>query len=257
MRIGFAGAGNMAAAMARGWATVEAGETHGVESMAFADAGSGRAQELAREVGGEAVEGLAELRERSDVVVLAFKPKALADAAAELGDGGPSVISVLAGVTTESLREAFPNTPVLRTMPNVAVEVRRGVICYAPGDRASGDEQLGLLGLLGTVVPIDEEAMDAATAVMSCSPAYIALVAEALAGAGADADLSSSLAHELVVDSLAGTAELLRRRDPEAIRRAVASPGGATEAGLEALAERDLEAAVHEAVRASLERMRR
>jgi pyrroline-5-carboxylate reductase len=99
--------------------------------------------------------------------------------------------------------------------------------------------------------------MDAATAVMSCSPAYIALVAEALAGAGADADLSASLAHELVVDSLAGTAELLRRRDPEAIRRAVASPGGATEAGLEALAERDLEAAVHEAVRASLERMRR
>ena len=111
------------------------------------------------------------------------------------------------------------------------------MICYVPGDRA-GDEQLGLLGLLGALVPIDEAAMDAATAVMS--PAPIALVAEALARAGADAGLSGSLAHELVADTLAGTAELLRRRDPGAIRRAVASPGGATEAGLEALAERDL-----------------
>ena len=122
MRIGFAGAGNMAAAMARGWATVEAGETPAVESMAFADAGSGRAQELAREVGGEAVENLGELPERSDVVVLAFKPNALQSAAAELGGGGPSMISVLAGSTTEALREAFPDTTVLRTVPNVAVD---------------------------------------------------------------------------------------------------------------------------------------
>jgi pyrroline-5-carboxylate reductase len=262
IRLGFAGAGNMAAALARGWAGAEDEKSLSgnfrIEAMTFADAGSGRAQELAREVGGEAVEGLAELRERSDVVVLAFKPKALADAAAELGGGGPSMISVLAGVTTESLRDAFPDTIVLRAMPNVAVEVRRGVVCYVPGGEGDAERALtSLLGHLGTLVRIDEEAMDAAAAVMSCSPAYIALVAEALARAGADAGLSASLAHELVVDTLAGTAEHLRRRDPEAIRRAVASPGGATEAGLEALAERDLEAAVHEAVRASLERMRR
>jgi pyrroline-5-carboxylate reductase len=261
LRVGFAGAGNMAAAMARGWAAVEEGEEPVAASMAFADAGSGRARELAAELGGEAVESLGELRERSDVVVLAFKPKALAGAAEELGSGGPSLISVLAGVTTTVLHDAFPDAAVLRAMPNVAVEVRRGVICYVPGGGDIEDEQeralTGLLGHLGTLVPLDEEAIDAATAVMSCSPAYIALVAEALADAGADAELPDALAHELVVHSLAGSAELLRRRDPEAIRRAVASPGGATEAGLDALAERDLEAAVHEAVRASLERMRR
>jgi len=251
----------MAAAMARGWAMVEEGETPAAESMVFVDAGSGRAGELAKEVGGEAAASLGELRERSDVVVLAFKPKALDTAAAELGAGGFSLISVLAGVSTAALRDAFPDTDVLRAMPNVAVEVRRGVICYVPGGGGIAEEReqilTGLLGRLGTLCAIDEDAIDAATAVMSCSPAYIALVAEALAHAGADAGLPHPVSHELVVDSLAGTAELLRERDPEALRQAVASPGGATEAGLEALAERDIEAAVHEAVRASLERMRR
>lgn len=261
MRIGFAGAGNMAAAMARGWTKIERGEEPVAESLAFVDAGSGRASELATEVGGEAVGSLDELRERSDVVVLAFKPNALETVAVGLGSGGPpSLISVLAGVTTETLRDAFPDTPILRAMPNVAVEVRRGVICYVRGhglDEGREQALTGLLAQLGTLCALEEPLMDAATAVMSCSPAYIALVAEALAEAGADAELSQPLAHELVVDSLAGTAELLRRRDPETIRRAVASPGGATEAGLEALAERDLEAAIHEAVEASLSRMRR
>jgi pyrroline-5-carboxylate reductase len=91
---------------------------------------------------------------------------------------------------------------------------------------------------------------------MSCSPAYIALVSEALATAGEAEGLDAALSHQLVVDTLAGTAELLQTRDSAAIRHAVASPGGATEAGLDVLAKRDLEAAVREAVEASLERMR-
>ena len=260
MRIGFAGAGNMAAAMARGWATHDEGEEPVAESMAFADAGSGRARELADEVGGDAVSGVTELPDRSDVIVLAVKPRALTDIANELGDELPPLISVLAGVRVAQLTEVFPDTPVLRAMPNIAVEVRRGVICHVPGGGGLEDEReqalVGLLGHLGTLCAIDEDSIDAATAVMSCSPAYIALVAEALADAGARARLSAPLAHELVVHSLAGTAELLGARDPEAIRRAVASPGGATEAGLAALAERDLEAAIHQAVAASLERMR-
>ena len=253
MRIGFAGAGNMAAAMAQGWATVEAETPRW--SRWRSPRGSGRAQELAREVGGEAVENLGELPERSDVVVLAFKPNALQSAAAG-SVAAASMISVLAGSTTEACARRSPTQPSCarcRTSPSRfdgrdLLRARRS----RPGTSSSASSA----SPLGTLVPIDEAAMDAATAVMSCSPAYIALVAEALARAGADAGLSGSLAHELVADTLAGTAELLRRRDPGAIRRAVASPGGATEAGLEALAERDLEAAVHEAVRASLERMR-
>jgi pyrroline-5-carboxylate reductase len=255
MRIGFAGAGNMAAAMARGWAGVD----RRPEAMLFADSGSGRAAQLAQEVGGEAVSELAELPSRSDVIVLAVKPAALDAVAGELDGEAPPLISVLAGVSVLRLEQAFPDVPALVVMPNVPVEVRRGVICFVPPRderREALDPLLDLLGMLGAMVPVAEEHIALAGAVMSCSPAYIALVSEALAAAGTDEGLDAELSHELVVDALAGTAELLRSRDPAAIRRAVASPGGATEAGLDALAERDLEAAIHEAVQASLGRMR-
>jgi pyrroline-5-carboxylate reductase len=255
MRIGFAGAGNMAAAMARGWAGAEPRP----EALLFTDAGSGRAVQLAQEVGGEAVSGIRELPSRSDVIVLATKPSALDAVAAELGGAVPPLISVLAGVSVARLEEAFPGVPTLLAMPNLPVEVRRGVTCYVP-PKGRHDDRLNplleLLAELGTIVAVAEDQLEAAGAVMSCSPAYVALVSEALARAGEREGLDSRLAHEVVVDALAGTAELLRSRDPEAIRRAVASPGGATEAGLDALAERDLEAAVQEAVEASLERMR-
>ena len=85
------------------------------------------------------------------------------------------------------------------------------------------------------MVEIAEEDFDAATAVMGCSPAYFALAAEAIADAGAADGLDPELARELVVETAAGTAELLRRHDPADVRKAVASPGGSTEAGLEAL----------------------
>ena len=103
--------------------------------------------------------------------------------------------------------------------------------------------------------PIRE--FDAATAVMGCAPAYLALAVEAIADAGAEAGLDAELARELVVETTAGTAELLRLRHPADVRKAVASPGGSTEAGLEALDREGAREAFEAAVRASLERMRR
>ena len=117
-------------------------------------------------------------------------------------------------------------------MPNVGVEVRRGVICVAgdgfPGVRAALDS-------IARVVEVEEDEFDAATAVMGCSPAYLALAVGAIADAGAADGLDPELARELIVETAAGTAELLRRHDPAAVERAVASPGGSTEAGLKEL----------------------
>lgn len=141
----------------------------------------------------------------------------------------------------------------MRAMPNLCVEARRGVLCVA-GDASPALREA--LGRLGRVVEIAEPDFDAATAVMGCAPAYFALVAEALSGAGADAGLEPGLARELVVETAAGTAAMLERRDPAALRAAVASPGGATEAGLEALEGAGAAAGFAAAVAASLERMR-
>jgi pyrroline-5-carboxylate reductase len=250
MKVGFAGAGNMAGAMARGWAAANGGP----EAMSFCDLDRERAASLAREVGGEAVESLTELGRGVDLVVLAVKPAALDEAAAELRDA-PAVLSVLAMTPVARLREALPDIPVIRVMPNQAVEVREGVLCYVPPEDvppALVERVVRLLSLLGTAVPVPEEQIDAAMAVMSSSPAYVALVSEALADAGEKRGLEPRLAHELVVDTLAGTAELLRIHDPDEVRRKVASPGGATEKGLQVLEERALRAAIDHAVHASL-----
>ena len=245
MVIGFCGSGNMAAAMARGWA----GE---VDRMLFTDSGSGRAEELAEEVGGEAVGSNGELAESADVVVLAVKPAKLEEAAGELAEA-KTVVSLLGATALERVAAAFPTAEVVRVMPNVAVEVRRGVLCVAG---ATDPELRAMLETLGHVVALPDEQLDAATAVMGCTPAYLALVVEAIADAGAGEGLEAELARELVVETTAGTAELLRLRHPADVRMAVASPGGSTEAGLEALDRDGARGAFEAAVRASLERMR-
>jgi pyrroline-5-carboxylate reductase len=244
MVIGFCGSGNMAAAMARGWV--------GEAELLFSDSGSGRATRLAAELGGEAVGSNAELAERAALVVLATKPAQLGEVAEEL-QGARAVLSLLGATSLERLASLFPNAEVIRVMPNIAVEVRRGVLCVAGAGSA---ETRALLARLGRVVELPDPEFDAATAVMGCAPAYLALAVEALADAGADAGLDAGLARELVVETTAGTAELLRERHPADLRQAVASPGGSTEAGLEALDREGAREAFGAAVRASLERMR-
>jgi pyrroline-5-carboxylate reductase len=245
MIVGFVGSGSMAAAMARGWA----GE---LEGMLFSDSGSGRAVRLAQEVGGEAASNR-EIAERADFVVVAVKPAALDAVAPELG-AARRLVSILAAVPVAWLEAAFPEAEVLRVMPNVGVEVRRGVLCVA-GDASA--EVRAKLAVLGALVEIADEDFDAATAVMGCAPAYLALAVEAIADAGAADGLDPQLARELVVETAAGTAELLRTWAPADLRRAVASPGGSTEAGLEALDREGARVAFEAAVQASLERMRR
>jgi pyrroline-5-carboxylate reductase len=254
MKVGFAGAGNMAGAMARGWAAGDGGP----EAMLFCDLDAARAASLAEEVGGETRASLSELARDCDLLLLAVKPASLGAVAEELGGKAPGILSVLAVTPIARIAEAFPGVPTLRVMPNQPVEVRRGVLCYVPPEGMRGelrDSLLGLLQPLGTLVPLEEDQIDAAMAIMSSSPAYLALVAEALARGGEREGLDPELAGELVAGAFAGTAELLHRRDPRTIRDAVAPPGGATEAGLAEL-EGVVEEAFVRAVNASLERFR-
>ena len=253
MNLGFAGSGNMAAAIARGLAR----SSRSPELMLFVDSGSGRASQLADEVGGEAVGSLDELAQRSDVVVLAVKPAALDEAAGPLAGRVDGVVSVLGATPVARLHEAFGETPVLRTMPNLAVEVGHGVICHTavdPGDAALV-EALEMLGSVARLVVLDEEHLDAATAVMGCAPAYLALASEALIEAGIEAGLPAEVSDQLVRDAAAGLGKHQLERDPADLQRAIASPGGSTEAGLEALRAAGAPAAFRGAVVASLDRM--
>lgn len=244
----------MAAAMARGWAGAEGGP-----DMIFCDLDRERADALATEVEGDTRDSLQALVADSEVVLLAVKPAALEEVAEEMGHAAPALLSVMAATPTGRLAEAFPDVPVLRVMPNQPVEVRRGVICHPPAVAMPEElhtRLLGLLEALGSLFELPEEQIEAAMAVMSCAPAYAAAFAGALAGAGAAEGLDPHVSMELAAETLAGTAEMLAHRGAEEIERAVAPPGGATEAGLDALRERGFEEAIAAAVAASLERFR-
>lgn len=223
-----------------------------VESMLFSDGGSGRAAEVAKMVGGEAVSSNAELAKRADLVVLAVKPAQLEEVAAEL-QVGRTVLSLLGATSLERLVGLFPDAEVIRVMPNIAVQIGRGVLCVTG---AESPETRALLERLGMVVDLLDSEFDAATAIMGCAPAYLALAIEAIADAGTADGLEADVARELVVETAAGTAAVLRELHPADVRKAVASPGGSTEAGLEALGQARAREAFAAAVRASLERMR-
>jgi pyrroline-5-carboxylate reductase len=236
MRLGLIGAGNMASALARGIG----------EPVLVYDVDQAKSTALAEALGGEAVGSNAELAERADVLVLCHKPKQLDEVAAEVGDRAQVVVSILAATTTDQVAAAYPGASVYRFIPNMPTEVRRGVLCYIPGPGASDgpeDEILALMGRAGAVIPLDEEPLiEPAMALMSCGPAFMALVAESFAEAGAAHGLDPDDAMRMVVETMGGTADYLAQHDYDApgLRARVATPGGVTEKGLITLEERGL-----------------
>jgi pyrroline-5-carboxylate reductase len=252
MRLGLIGAGNMASALARGIG----------EPILVSDIDREKAVRLADELGGEAVDSNAELADRADAIVLCHKPKQLEEVAAEVDSRAKVVISILAAVPTERLAAAYPGAPVYRFIPNIPAEVGRGVLCYTPGARAAdGPEReiLDLFGRAGTIITLDDEPLiEPAMALMSCGPAFMALVAEAFADAGAAHGLSRDDASRMIVETMAGTAAYLAERgyDTEALRARVATPGGATERGLIRLEDRGLREVCRAAVDAVVEMTR-
>ncbi|HTA34614.1 MAG TPA: pyrroline-5-carboxylate reductase [Solirubrobacteraceae bacterium] len=255
MQIGLIGCGNMARALARGWG----------RPLLCADPIAERARSLADELGGEALASNAEVAARADLVVLCHKPAQLAAVAEEVGPGSAPVASILAVTPLAALRAAYPGRPVYRFIPSLPVEVRQGAVVQAagPGTLEGGDEDSAtrdaevaeLFAELGRLVVLDDALVDVAMGLMSCGPAYVALVAEAQVDAGVRRGIPAAQGSELVVQTLAGTAELLRRRgyDTLAIRREVSSPGGLTARGVDALERGGLREAFSDALDAVLE----
>ena len=218
MQLGLIGAGNMASALARGIG----------EPVLVHDVDDAKARALAEELGGEAVGSNAELAERADVLVLCHKPKQLQDVAAEVDGRATVVVSILAATTTEQVAAAYPGASIYRFIPNMNTEVRRGVLCYVAGPRASEgpeDEILALMGRAGAVIPLaDEPLIEPAMALMSCGPAFMALVAESFAEAGAAHGLDPDDAMRMVVETMGGTGDYLAA--PRLRRPRAAGPGG-------------------------------
>jgi pyrroline-5-carboxylate reductase len=238
----------MARGLALGWR----------EPVLCTDVEPERARALAEAVDGTVVESNAELAQRADLVVLCHKPAQLQSVAAEVAPHARAVVSILAATPLADVKAAYPDRPVYRVLPSTPVEVRQGAVIIA-SDGSSGQPILDaqvreLFAGLGTLVELDDGLIDVAMGLMSNAPAYYALVVEAQVDAGVRRGIPPRQASELVVQTMAGTAEVLRRRDYDTLgaRRAVTSPGGSTARGLDALERGGLRAAFSSAMDAIL-----
>ena len=198
---------------------------------------------LAKELKGvKLVAGAEELGE-PEVVLLAVKPKMLKETAGWMKSrrGSYLLLSILAGVETTTLaKEAGSKARVVRAMPNQALRQNEGVtaICAGPGaTKADLEAARKIFAAGGHVLEVDEEQMDAVTALSGSGPAFMAKWAEELADAAVRAGVAPKVAMELAARTMLGTAAILVREGikPGELCAAVASPGGTTEAGLKAM----------------------
>jgi pyrroline-5-carboxylate reductase len=200
-------------------------------------------------------------------IVIAVKPQVAAETLPALAPmTGPATVavSVMAGRTLQFLAGALPHAGALvRAMPNTPAAIGRGITVAVPLHASEAKRELAyrLLLATGTVEWVaDETLMDAVTAVSGSGPAYVFLLAEALAQAGVAAGLPPPLAAKLARETVAGAGELLRHSplDAATLRENVTSPGGTTAAALAVLMRADgLPALLREAVTAATERSRK
>jgi len=199
-------------------------------------------------------------------IVLAVKPQIAAEVVrviAPMVGASTLVVSIMAGRTLQFLARALARPCALvRAMPNTPAAIGRGITVAVArnADAAQHDLAQRLLAATGTVEWVEDETlMDAVTAVSGSGPAYVFLLAEALAQAGVSAGLPPRLAEALARETIAGAGEMLHRSDLSAVglRQNVTSPGGTTAAALEVLmGERGLSSLMEKAVAAATKRSR-
>ena len=200
-----------------------------------------------------------------DTVVLVVKPQDMTDLLAEIAPAlrpGTLVVSLAAGVDTASIEAALPpGTPVVRVMPNTPAQVDEGMAAISPGS-ASTEEHLArvteILSATGRVVALPERYQDAVTAISGSGPAYLFFVVEAMIEAGVHLGLPRDTATELVVQTMLGSAKLLREtgEHPTVLRERVTSPGGTTAAAIRQLEDHKVRAAFLSAIEAAHDRSR-
>ena len=261
-RIAVLGAGKIGEALIAG--LVASGWRQPSEIVAT-DIHAERNDYLRERYGVEATSSNIEAVKGASVVVLAVKPQDLKGLLLEISDhldSEQTLISVAAAVRTSVIEAHLaPNIPVVRAMPNTPATVQEGMAGICAGAHAS-DEHLALaeevLGHLGAVVRVQEEDMDAVTAVSGSGPAYFALLAEAMIEAGILLGLSREISTQLVVQTMFGTAKLLRDEGihPVELRENVTSPGGTTIRAIRELERAGVRAAFLNAIQAAMERSR-
>lgn len=258
-RIGFIGAGQMATALGQG--LVKAGLIEPAGLVASDPAPEARERFVAATGGAVAKDNLGVVQQ-ADVIWLAVKPQQMAAVLAELRGRlqGKLVISIAAGIRLGQIAEGLGRGPrLVRVMPNTPCLVGQGAAAYCLGPDATADDGRlvqRLLEAVGVACQVDEKLMDAVTGLSGSGPAFVYVMIEALSDGGVRAGLPRPVATLLAAQTVRGAAEMViaTKEHPGVLKDRVASPGGTTIAGLQALEMGGLRAALMAAVEAATKR---
>jgi len=261
-RLGFLGAGRMAEAIAR--AALDA-SLYTAASMRASDISAERRELFERDLGIRTSADNATVAAECSVLLVAVKPQDLSTVLQEIRPHLTSdrlLITICAGVPTSRFESAAPGkVRVVRAMPNMPIQVRRGATGICAGRHATCDDldlAEELFSAAGIVVSVEERLMDAVTALSGSGPAYFYALAEALIEAGRAQGLTEETARALTIQTARGAAEMMAtsNRSPQELRQFVTSKGGTTEAALRRMEDGHFRQLMIEAVEAAVRRAR-
>ena len=262
IRLGVIGAGNMGEAILRGYLTSGYAAS---EKTAVYDPDLEKCRALERDLGVSVADSLADLIEKSDLLLIAVKPNICTHLFKEQFDRfeNKAVVSIAAGWGGERLKKALPaTTRVLRVMPNTPAMIGEGMIVFESGDSLTDEERAfaeTMFGSVGDVISLEPKLMDAVTAVSGSGPAYVYLFIEALADGGVKAGLPRSIALKLAAQTVKGSAMMVSETGvhPGELKDRVCSPGGTTIEAVAVLEQTGFRGSVIAAVDACREKSER
>jgi len=260
MNLGVIGCGKMGKALVGG--IIGAGICRADEVTVY-DTYASSSLAMATELGVSVASGNAELATGSDVILLCVKPQGFIDMLADLGESRDKLlISIAAGIRLSAIEAGSGHRHrVVRVMPNTPALIGRGASAFALGATATEADALlteSLLRAVGYVCRVNEDDLDAVTALSGSGPAYFFLMIEALIASGIKQGLSPEIARDLAVHTAAGAAELVLATGeaPAQLRENVTSPNGTTFAALQSFRSNGFESIVEQAVAAAADRSR-
>ena len=259
-QVAILGAGVMGETLLSG--LIRAGRS--VDTLLVGEKRPDRATELTERYGVTVLDNRAAARQ-ADTVVVVVKPQDMSELLAEISPElrpGQLLVSLAAGITTAFIETRIPEgVAVVRVMPNTPALVDEGMAAISRGSHCD-DEHLveaeSLMASTGRVVQVPERQQDAITAISGSGPAYIFFVVESMIEAGVHLGLPRTTATELVVQTVVGSAKLLREtgEHPTVLREQVTSPGGTTAAAVRELEDHKVRAAFLTAMEAARDRSR-
>ena len=256
-KLGFIGAGNMATALVKG--LINSGLYRSDQLMA-SDKDEDQLRKISDQFGLKVCASNKDLVGECRNLILAVKPQSMREVLdhvkEDIGDRH-LIISIAAGIPLKMIQSILDREiPLIRVMPNTPALIQKGVSALASGQHATTEHMdiaRKIFDAVGRTVIVQEEMMDAVTALSGSGPGYIFRVMECLAEAGEQVGLEAETSLILVMQTVLGAAYLASESEKSLsqLREMVTSPGGTTEAGLAVFHEKGLERIIQEAVKAA------